>query len=235
MKTEVLLCRCGCGKPVKWSRGRKCWNTYLCGHNRRDMKYSIGTKQKMSETHMGKELSEEHKRHISIAEKGRFVSSETRKKVSEFHKGKKRSIGIRRNISKAVKKRYKNPEERAKQSRAAVKRWENPEERKKVSGKNHHNWRGGVSFEPYPICWSEELKEKIRECDNYTCQLCGKTKELNGRKLAIHHIDYDKDNCNPENLIALCQSCNSEVNSDREIWIRVFQNMIKKKYRKKVA
>jgi len=44
-------------------------------------------------------------------------------------------------------------------------------------GKDHYNWKGGLSKNKYPIEFNRSLKMKIRERDNFTCQLCGKTEE----------------------------------------------------------
>ena len=38
----------------------------------------------------------------------------------------------------------------------------------RMSGSNHPNWRGGVSFEPYPLGWSKTFREQIRYRDKYT-------------------------------------------------------------------
>ena len=67
------------------------------------------------------------------------------------------------------------------------------------------------------------MRESIRLRDGYICQKCGKTEEDNQESLSIHHIDYDKENCNPTNLITLCRSCNAIVNSDREYWQKIFE------------
>jgi len=83
------------------------------------------------------------------------------------------------------------------------------------------NWQGGISFEPYPMDWTEDIREAIRKRDNYVCQMCGiHQDELKGwnKKLDVHHIDYDKDNLNPENLISLCKSCHMKTNCNREYW-----------------
>ena len=80
-------------------------------------------------------------------------------------------------------------------------------------GKDSHNWRGGSSFEPYSIDWTEDLRRAIRKRDKYTCQLCGKEPALH-----CHHIDYNKKNCNPENLITLCHSCHLKTNGNRKYW-----------------
>lgn len=96
-----------------------------------------------------------------------------------------------------------------------------------MNGSNSNGWQGGISFEPYSIEFNNQLKELIRQRDNYICQLC--EIDQNGRKLDVHHIDYDKKNCLPSNLIALCNSCNSKVNANRQKWTKYFQEMIKTK------
>lgn len=97
----------------------------------------------------------------------------------------------------------------------------------------HYNWRGGISKLPYSFNFTERLKEKIRKRDNYICQSCNKTqkqelKDLE-RKLAIHHIDYNKKNCNRDNLISLCYSCNTKANFNRTYWQKIYQKKIIKK------
>ena len=104
---------------------------------------------------------------------------------------------------------------------------------KGITGEGNSNWKGGISYEPYSIEWTNTLKESIRQRDNYTCQLCGRTQdeelERYERKLPVHHIDYDKKNCDPKKLIILCCRCNSKVNFNREYWKKYFNE---KKYEK---
>lgn len=92
---------------------------------------------------------------------------------------------------------------------------------------NNANWRGGISISPYASNWTEMLRESIRERDNRICQLCGKTEEEeiigNGCGLSVHHVDYDKQNCNEDNLITLCNSCHSTTNCRREFWTEFFR------------
>ena len=78
----------------------------------------------------------------------------------------------------------------------------------------------------YPIEFNKELKEQIRERDNHECQLCGCLEIENGRKLCVHHIDYNKENLIPYNLISLCRGCNVKVNTDREYWKEYFNKII---------
>lgn len=97
-----------------------------------------------------------------------------------------------------------------------------------ISGKNHYNWKGGISKNPYPPEFNGALKLKIRTRDNFTCCLCSKTEreeleELN-RVLAVNHIDFNKNNCKENNLNTLCVRCNVKINREREYWTNYFNN-----------
>jgi len=99
----------------------------------------------------------------------------------------------------------------------------------KKSGAGHPNWKGGISCEPYCDVWADkEYKESIKERDNYQCQnpYCWET----SNKLTIHHIDYDKKNCAPSNLITLCNSCNVRANFNREHYKKFYNNIMNEKY-----
>lgn len=95
---------------------------------------------------------------------------------------------------------------------------------------NHPQWLGGISFEPYTIEFNDSLKEIIRSRDNHICQNCGMTEEEHliviGKVLTIHHIDYNKENCNHNNLITLCGSCNTRANYNREYWTEFYQQKV---------
>lgn len=162
-------------------------------------------RKKMSEGRKGIKFSEAHKRNIGKTSKGRKHTKKTKQKISDANKGKQRT-------KEAIAKMRKN--------HADFSREKNP------------NWLGGSSFEPYSVDFNESLKKDIRKRDNYTCQKCGKLQkdELKQcrRKLAIHHIDYNKKNCKENNLITLCCSCNGAVNCDRLDWMNYFRNKLKK-------
>lgn len=97
-------------------------------------------------------------------------------------------------------------------------------------GKLNPNWIDGRSFEPYTKNFTEELREQIRNRDNYTCQNCGMTEEehliVNGQVLHVHHIDYNKDNCKENNLITTCLSCNTRANYNRDYWTNYYKEKI---------
>lgn len=80
---------------------------------------------------------------------------------------------------------------------------------------------GGCCVE-YPLEFNEILKEQIRKRDKCKCKLCGKKQKEHYRKLDVHHIDYDKENCKLNNLIALCDKCNLRVNYNRDYWFAYF-------------
>ena len=92
------------------------------------------------------------------------------------------------------------------------------------------NWQGGISKFPYAFEFSDVLKESIRKRDNHECQNCGLIEEEHlivfGRILTVHHIDYDKQNCNENNLITVCVQCNSRANFNREYWTKFYQEKI---------
>jgi len=82
-------------------------------------------------------------------------------------------------------------------------------------GENNHLWRGG-NIQQYPGDWREALRESIRERDGYECNMCSapETKQRH----CIHHIDYDRDNLEPDNLLTLCRSCHTKTNFNRHFW-----------------
>jgi 5-methylcytosine-specific restriction endonuclease McrA len=77
---------------------------------------------------------------------------------------------------------------------------------------------------PYPKGW-HALRDGIRKRDNYRCRVCNATSSH--RRLPVHHIDYDKQNCTSSNLITLCEPChNRTTHSDRRHWQRALTAMM---------
>lgn len=79
----------------------------------------------------------------------------------------------------------------------------------------------------YPKAFSIALKELIRDRDGFACQECGVGESV--RAHDVHHIDYDKKNCHPINLITLCRSCHVRTNqrSGRDRWIAHYRRKMK--------
>lgn len=81
----------------------------------------------------------------------------------------------------------------------------------------------------YPKEFSPSLRYKIRARDNFTCQNCFAHQDTVGT-LHIHHIDYDKFNNNPMNLIALCATCHGQTNWALESWKEKFTQLLNHRY-----
>ncbi len=164
-------------------------------------------------------------------------TEETKRKISKSNKGKKRTAEHRKNYSKAIKGRKITWGEKISATRIeSIKKgiiprtnkgsfkkgnipW-NPKgtKRESIRGNENPNWQGGKSFEQYTTDWTDDLKESIRKRDDYICQLCGIHQDELCRKLDVHHIDYIKENLNPENLITLCRGCHMKTNANRDYW-----------------
>ena len=80
--------------------------------------------------------------------------------------------------------------------------------KKSLSHKGKTTWNKGKKC-------PETSESNIRERDNYICQICSQYGNY------VHHIDYNKTNCNPNNLITLCIKCHSKTNFNREYWIKI--------------
>jgi hypothetical protein len=96
-------------------------------------------------------------------------------------------------------------------------------------GMKSHLWINGISSEIYPINWNKKLKESIRQRDNYECQLCDLIQNQSSRKLCVHHIDYNKDNLNPDNLISLCDKCHLRTNGNRDYYYALCKYILENK------
>jgi len=199
----------------------------------RGKKLTEDHKIKISKAHGGKKHTEEHRRKNSEAQKGKKLSEETKKKIGDFWRGKKRLFSEEHKIkirelrifyNRNWKGEHHTEETRKKISKAhqgMKKPWVIPPNNK---GENNSNWQGGKSFELYGRNWTETLKELVRKRDNYTCCLCGKPQGNIAHD--VHHIDFNKKNCEPMNLITLCHDCHVKTNRKRESWIKYFQDRI---------
>ncbi len=173
-------------------------------------RYTEKHRKNISDGNKGKKLSKEHKENLSKSHKGYITPEKTKEKLRQIALERKKRLGY-----------VNSPESIEKMKCIAKKRGNNGNGYKKghkgLKGENNPAWNNGSSFEPYSSDWTEALKKSIRERDNYICQLSGKYGNC------VHHIDYDKKNCNSNNLITLSVSYNSIVNSKRENWTNYFK------------
>lgn len=232
-----------------WNKDKKISKEKYPNYGMTGKEHSVETKRKISGSLKGTispnkgkkglyKHSKEAKRKIGLANLGDKNPSkrpEVRKKISKAHKGKHFSPETE---FKKGHKRPKFSEEKRIKTRRNNGWWKNPKQAKKrfserSKGEKNPSWRGGISFEPYSIEFNKGLKEAIIKRDNQRCQECFKHQDelftKNGRryKLIIHHIDYNKKNNKPNNLIALCRNCHVQTNFKRKDWIKHFQNKMK--------
>lgn len=144
------------------------------------------------------------------------LSSELQK---DRKKNKKRipfSEEHRQNLSKASKGKKKSEEHIQKLK----------EKYPNFVGEKNPNWQNGSSFEEYGVEFNKQKKQQILKRDNYKCQ--DPNCVGNHKKLHIHHIDYNKKNNNPENLITLCNSCHAKTigKNKRNYYVVYYQNMM---------
>jgi len=173
----------------------------------------IGPNPKKSEAKRRHWQDPKYREKMSEAHKKRWQDPEFRRKVLEGKRKKWAEKEFKKRMMKISKKAHNTPKYIIALKKRQKRLWQNPKYRKKHSGENHYMWQGGISFEPYPPQFNDYLKEIIKKRDNYTCQKCGST-----QKLTVHHIDYNKKNNNPINLITLCNSCNVKANYDKPFW-----------------
>jgi len=220
-----------------WNKGKKTGPLseeckYKLSESLKGREITIQHRERIGAALKGKPKSEAHRQNMCKARR-RFFDSEEGKQAAKRHgerfKGRPSSRkGVPR--SEAEKARMqegharRSPEEkslwREKLSLAAIGRsaWnkgltkDTDERVAKWAGENSPFWKGGITPKPYGPGFNEELKRAIRRRDDRTCQLCSS----GGR--SVHHIDYDKENNEPLNLITLCKSCHGRTHTSRESW-----------------
>lgn len=182
----------------------------------------------------------EVERRLQKGKKAKSCGCQKSKFISEFQKGKKLSIEYRQKISNSLKGRFLAEENPNYGNGYKIKGKNNPmfgkkgdehpafgykhteETRQDLSikkvGKNNPmygkkgelspTWINGSSFKKYSQEFFD-IRKQIFERDNYECQCpdCEHKTDL----LDIHHIDYDKINNIPENLVTLCRSCHAKT------------------------
>ena len=154
---------------------------------------------------------EEQKHRHSIAMKGRPSP------LKGILRGKQSAEHVHKRVE--GRRGYRHSEETKERIRETnLQTWSTPGVRSKVTGSNSPSWRGGISFEPYPTDWTAQLRTIIRNRDGRRCQACRRM----DRPLDVHHIDYDKANLDPRNLISLCHSCHMKTNYRRSYWTNIF-------------
>lgn len=100
---------------------------------------------------------------------------------------------------------------------------------KYIRGKNNGRYMHGDGDGPYPSNWNKRFKSAIRERDGNICRICNMTEQEHGKLLCVHHIDYNKENLDPFNLITVCRFCHGKMHggsSQRKIWKEKLSKML---------
>lgn len=94
-----------------------------------------------------------------------------------------------------------------------------------IMAERNPRWNNGSSFLPYCPKFNNELREEIREAFGRKCYICGTPEH--GRRLAVHHINFDKKaGCYGRkfNLIPLCAKCHGKMGGSRHYYFNRLAN-----------
>lgn len=171
-----------------------------------------------------KKLSEETKLKISFILRGRKMSKEVCEKLSIIRKGRTSGMLGKKHSEETKEKMRKSHNisiEGLKNIGKSLKGKHWSEKRINSQSKKFKNKYGNYCSE-----W-REIRKEIYKRDNWTCQECnikcvGKDGKSN-KKIQCHHIDWNKDNNNHDNLITLCSVCHGKTNLKKENWIEYFK------------
>lgn len=228
-----VFCKCGCGGEITikpWHK-RRGVPSYLHGHHKPTLgrPCSDETRKKISESKKGTpawnkgltgifsyEALQKIKaaRSKQVMQKGRKHSCEAKEKNRIAHLGKVQTIESNKKRSLALTGKPKTHLHKINIGQAK-------------KGDKNPSWRGGVSAFHYSQDWTDDLRDAVRKRDGYMCRLCSSHQDNFEAKLDVHHIDYNKENCNPSNLITLCKSCHRKTNHKRKAWELYFNNFFR--------
>lgn len=103
-----------------------------------------------------------------------------------------------------------------------------------ASDRQENSAKGVVGDNRYLETWPS-IASMIRQRDRHTCQRCGINLSGKGRLLHVHHLDGDRLNNDPSNLMSLCVICHSDrerhqhllksINPEDLEFLRVLQSM----------
>jgi len=235
----MYKCDYGCGQEAKYQfkNGKWCCseNTSSCPEVRRknsltSLNPSKETRQKISNAQKGVRkgkiyediFGEEKAKHMRVLRRknrmgclnpmfGKPQTDDAKQKNKEAHMGEKNHFYGKHHTDKSKRK--------SRESHLG-----------KNLGENNPNWKGGISFGDYCYNWTCELKLFIKDRDINLCQ----NPQCKGKcnLLGVHHINYNKKDCDPRNLITLCNSCNSISNFERDWWEGFYTEINRRKYLK---
>ena len=192
-----------CGKKFKdYEANRKIYKRTFCSRKCYSKWTSWAMKNGIRHSHLPKnrEVSQETKKKLSNSLKEYYKNNKhwrAGKKLKERIKIKCKECGKDFEVLPYIAKRGR---------KFCSKKCANTNKGKKFNGKNHPFWKGGRK-DYRGSNWHTKRKIALKR-DDYTCQKCGKKKDL-----VVHHIVAYEDNGSNEleNLLTLCRSCHSKT------------------------
>jgi len=215
---------------------RTAWNKGLKMSEEQKLKLrkpkSEETKRKISEAKKGKLLSKEHKLKISESLKGeknpffgKTHTEESKAKIGIANKGKTFSNEVNKKKGRSGSENAFYGRKHSFESKAKI-----SENHRNCVGKNNPMFGQGekISGEKNGS-WKGGITNNPYD-DRFTEELKTKVRVRDKFTCAIckkhgycvHHIDYNKQNSSEENLITLCISDHMKTNFNRESWIEFF-------------
>lgn len=201
-------------------RGVTCWETLVAKGKALPPKYP------------GRKHSSDERRRIGESQRGKLIPRASKQKMQKAHRGMKKPWVRQRMLGW-------NPSTETRQRMSESHRRENLPpgvlERRRTAMKAHwQEWNAkmaalyGPNYRAYPLEFDGRLRQAIRKRDGFCCQICGCPQRECFRKLDVHHVDANKANNNPANLVSLCQSCrSSKVKTRPAYWKRFFRKLLK--------
>ena len=198
----------------------------LVPHKGQIMTFSMERNKKISDKKKGKKLTYEHRRKISRSNIGKkkpnlslALKNSPKAQKLFFKKGCKLNGKVCPVCGKIHKdlRGNNNPSRRMSVRRKIS---------EKLTGKKHpwqegeknHTFNNWSSFGEYGKEFNNRIRSTTRMSTDRRCILCGLNERRMGYKLHSHHIDYNKKNNSPDNLVPLCSNCHSRTNTNREKW-----------------
>ncbi len=208
-------CKCGCGEGVTWSRQANAWHAYAFGHAPGGTQAGIPKGKRtrgeqslvaplckcgcgtvvlwnQQKNRWNVYVNDHYRRDAPYKDevwlREQYVSS--RRPIVDIA----RECGVTATTITRFIDRFSIPRQPV-------------DHRKKGSpGARNAAWKGGVAQWPYSPDW-KSLARSIRNRDKWMCQDCGERRVKWGIHLHVHHIDGNKLNNDPANLISLCAKC----------------------------
>ena len=162
----------------------------------------------------------EHRMKVSKTNTGKKLSDITKEKIRQFNLGKKLSETTKQKLRETHLKLGTRPpsplgRKASQETRDKISKLMKGVPRKNAQGKNHYNWRGGLTEANMAIRQSLEYRlwrEAVFKRDNYACISCGDNR---GGNLVADHIKpfcmFPELRTSLDNGRTLCKPCDKKL------------------------